>query len=167
MPTFGLRRTLRTFLQFSDRCARMGLVFVAVGVDCRATHTTEICGCAVRLMVTSVASAPAPISGACGFVECFRAFSTWAAPEFIPTGRTAATPDRSGAVLVDADAVAGRCHPRTQQCQQDVLGIDVVVPQAKCPAEGQPSTLAGPLKAPGSVTGVWRAGGPRRTAAWG
>src|SRR6476646_8590399 len=57
--TRGSRRMLRVFW-YSDRWALTSSS--PSGVDCSATQTSDTCGLPSGLMVTSVASAPAPMS---------------------------------------------------------------------------------------------------------
>ncbi|SKT15679.1 Uncharacterised protein [Mycobacteroides abscessus subsp. abscessus] len=58
-------------------------------MDCRATHTTDTCGLPSGLMVTSVASAPAPIRARAASLSSMSVFYSVACG-FIPDRRSLA-----------------------------------------------------------------------------
>src|SRR4051812_46880760 len=143
--TRGSRRMLRVFW-YSVRCALTSSS--PSGVDCRATQTTDTCGLPSGLMVTSVASAPFPMrvcAESSSFINQFYRGEVG----FVPgSGFGQGAQDFDDVVLcpllVDAEPVQGAAVLLGfEQCEQDVLGADVVVPQSKCFAERQLEDFAG------------------------
>src|SRR5881628_961615 len=135
---------LRVFL-YSLRCALASSS--PSGVDCNATQTTDTCGLPSGLMVTSVASAPAPISTRAES-SSFTISCTASARDSFPFGARQGVERGDelgfGAVLVEAQGMQRAVVAfGFEEGEQDVLRADVVVPQAKCLAEGQLENLPG------------------------